>query len=83
MKVMVIIIVAGQLGMHSKSLERKMENWRSKENEIPYTTFLRPARIFIKVLESRLIWFGVVLQYINRCRLFNAKSSLFINSKYI
>ena len=30
-----------------------------------------------------MIWFGWVLWYINHCRLFNAKSSLYINIKYI
>ena len=30
-----------------------------------------------------MIWFGWVLSYINDCRLFNAKSSLYIYIKYI
>ena len=30
-----------------------------------------------------MIWFGWVLWYINHCRLFNAKSSLYIFIKYI
>ena len=30
-----------------------------------------------------LIWFGLVLWHINHCRLFNAKSSLYIYIKYI
>ena len=30
-----------------------------------------------------MIWFGWVLWHINRCRLFNAKSSLYIYIKYI
>ena len=30
-----------------------------------------------------MIWFGQVLWYINHCRLFNAKSSLYIYIKYI
>ena len=30
-----------------------------------------------------MIWFGWVLRYINHCRLFNAKSSLYIYIKYI
>ena len=30
-----------------------------------------------------MIWFGWVLWYINNCRLFNAKSSLYIYIKYI
>ena len=31
----------------------------------------------------RVIWFGFVLWHINHCRLFNAKSSLYIYIKYI
>ena len=30
-----------------------------------------------------MIWFGCVLWHINRCRLFNTKSSLYIYIKYI
>ena len=30
-----------------------------------------------------MIWFGWVLWHINHCRLFNAKSSLYIYIKYI
>ena len=30
-----------------------------------------------------MIWFGCVLWHINHCRLFNAKSSLYIYIKYI
>ena len=30
-----------------------------------------------------MIWFGLVLWYINHCRLFNVKSSLYIYIKYI
>ena len=30
-----------------------------------------------------MIWFGWVLWHINQCRLFNAKSSLYIYIKYI
>ena len=30
-----------------------------------------------------MIWFGWVLWHINHCRLFNAKSSLYIHIKYI
>ena len=30
-----------------------------------------------------MIWFDLVLWYINHCRLFNAKSSLYIYTKYI
>ena len=30
-----------------------------------------------------MIWFGWVLWHINHCRLFNAKSSLYIYNKYI
>ena len=30
-----------------------------------------------------MTWFGLVLWHINHCRLFNAKSSLFIYIKYI
>ena len=30
-----------------------------------------------------LVWFGLVLCYINHCKLFNAKSSLYIYNKYI
>ena len=32
---------------------------------------------------SSLVWFGLVLWHINHCRLFNAKSCLFIYIKYI
>ena len=30
-----------------------------------------------------LVWFGLILWHINHCRLFNAKSSLYIYIKYI
>ena len=30
-----------------------------------------------------MIWFGWVLWYINHCRLFNGKSSLYIYNRYI
>ena len=39
--------------------------------------FLFPNEINLK------IWFGWVLWHINNCRLFNAKSSLYIYIKYI
>ena len=34
--------------------------------------------IYIKYIGFGLVWFGLVLWHINLCRLFNAKSSLYI-----
>ena len=34
-------------------------------------------------ISAKFIWFGLVLWHINHCRLFNAKSSLYIYVKYI
>ena len=43
--------------------------------------YLMPNPLYTYILN--MIWFGWVLWYINHCRLFNAKSSLYIYIKYI
>ena len=42
--------------------------------------YLMPNPLYTYILN---IWFGWVLWHINHCRLLNAKSSLYINIKYI
>ena len=42
--------------------------------------YLMPNPLYTYI--SNMIWFGWVLRYINHCRLFNAKSSLYIYIKY-
>ena len=42
--------------------------------------YLMPNPLYTYILYK--IWFGWVLWYINHCRLFNAKSSLYIYIKY-
>ena len=44
--------------------------------------YLMPI-LFIHIYQIYTIWFGWVLWHINHCRLFNAKSSLYIYIKYI
>ena len=46
--------------------------------------YLMPNPLYIEILDIYdLIWFGWVLWHINDCRLFNAKSSLYRDIKYI
>ena len=46
--------------------------------------YLMPNPVYIYILNIYdLVWFGLVLLHINHCRLFNAKSSLYIYIKYI
>ena len=42
-----------------------------------------PNPLYIYIHKKYKIWFGWVLWHINHCRLFNAKSSLYIYIKYI
>ena len=39
--------------------------------------------LFIHMNKRYMIWFGWVLWFMNHCRLFNAKSSLYKYNKYI
>ena len=41
------------------------------------------GNVWFGLVWSGLVWFGLVLWHINHCRLFNAKSSLYIYIKYI
>ena len=43
----------------------------------------RPMSGTLYIYQIYMIWFGGVLWHINHCRLFNAKSSLYIYIKYI
>ena len=43
--------------------------------------YLMPDPLYTYIFN--IIWFGLVLWHINHCRLFNAKSSLYIYIKYI
>ena len=46
--------------------------------------YLMPIPLYTYILNVYdLVWFGLVLWHINHCRLFNAKSSLYIYIKYI
>ena len=46
--------------------------------------YLMPNNFYTNVLNMYdLAWFGLVLWHVNHCRLFNAKSSLYICVKYI
>ncbi len=45
--------------------------------------YLMPNRFHTYTWDIYMIWFGWVLWYINHCRLFNAKSSLYIYIKYL
>ena len=45
--------------------------------------YLMPNPLYTYILNIYMIWFGLVLWHINYCRLFNAKSSLYIYIKYI
>ena len=45
--------------------------------------YLMPNPLYTYILNIYMIWFGWVLWHINHCRLFNAKSSLYIYIKYI
>ena len=46
--------------------------------------YLMPNPLYTYILNIYgLVWFGLVLWHINHCRLFNAKSSLYIYIKYI
>ena len=46
--------------------------------------YLMPNPLYTYILDIYdLVWFGLVLWHINHCRLFNAKSSLYIYIKYI
>ena len=48
--------------------------------------YLMPNPIYTYILniyDFGLVWFGLVLWHINHCRLFNAKSYLYIHIKYI
>ena len=46
--------------------------------------YLMPNLLFTYIVNiCDLVWFGLVLLHINPCRLFNAKSSFYIYSKYI
>ena len=46
--------------------------------------YLMPNPLYTYILNIYdLVWFGLVWWYINHCRLFNAKSSLYIYIKYI
>ena len=40
--------------------------------------YLIPNPLYTYILKIYVIWFGWVLWHINHCRLFNAKSSLYI-----
>ena len=42
-----------------------------------------PLYIYIYIYKIYMIWLGWVLWHINHCRLFNAKSSLYMYIKYI
>ena len=44
--------------------------------------YLMPNSLYTYILNIHMIWFGSVLWHINHCRLFNAKSSLYIYIKY-
>ena len=46
--------------------------------------YLMPNPLYTYIFNIKdLVWFGLVLWHINHCRLFNAKSSLYIYIKYI
>ena len=46
--------------------------------------FLIPNHLYTYILNIYdLVWFGLVLWHINHCRLFNAKSSLYMYIKYM
>ena len=45
--------------------------------------YLMPNSLYTYILNIYMIWFGWLLWHINHCRLFNAKSSLYIYIKYI
>ena len=45
--------------------------------------YLIPNPLHTYILNIYIIWLGWVLWHINHCRLFNAKSSLYIYTKYI
>ena len=46
--------------------------------------YLIPNPLYTYILDILdLVWFGLVLWHINHCRLFNAKSSLYIYIRYI
>ena len=45
--------------------------------------YLMPNPFYTYILNIYMIWFGWVLWHINHCRLFNAKSFLYIYIKYI
>ena len=45
--------------------------------------YLMPNPLYTYILDIYMFWFGWVLWHINHCRLFNAKSSLYIYIRYI
>ena len=45
--------------------------------------FMKPASHVTVVPKNVKLWWGLVLWHINHCKLFNAKSSLYIYIKYI
>ena len=45
--------------------------------------YLMPNPLYTYILNVYIIWFGWVLRYINHCRLFDAKSFVYIYIKYI